>query len=358
MYSFWTVVREMALRAVAAGLFYVGAIKLVNVVANRWKLHNTNHNGKMAFPLIRKARARNVQILIYHRVNDDRDPFFPALPVETFRRQMEYLAENFNFLSLAEAVARLQKRDVPDNGVVITFDDGYRDNYVNAFPILKSLSIPATIFLTTDAIGSGRVIWHDRVFCAFRDTRLTWLAGIGGISRQYRLTTVEEKLLAQREFLQFVRSQKDEERLYWIDWLIKNLQVIDQKTVLGLMLSWDEARAMLRCGINFGSHTVSHPILSKQSVDQAWREIWQSKEELEKQLGVLVVTFAYPNGTAGDFNDTTKGLLREAGYRCAVTTLFGSNAHEQDLFELRRATPWDRELYSFALRLNWFKFAS
>jgi peptidoglycan/xylan/chitin deacetylase (PgdA/CDA1 family) len=341
---------------IAFVLFHSGALKAVNYFVNHFQFTRRGEELGTA-PFVKRRRFGNLQILVYHRVNDDEDPFFPGLPTGIFRRQMEYLAENFTLLALEEAVARLRKQDIPDNAVVVTFDDGYRDNYVNAFPILKSFSVPATVFLTTDAIGSGRVIWHDRVFCAFRDTQSTDLAGIGGISRTYRLTTLEEKLRAQSDFLQFIRGQKDLDRLKWIDWLIENFQVTDRKTMPGLMLSWEEIRTMLRDGISFGSHTVSHPILSRQQEEQVRDEIWKSKQEIEKELGVPTVTFAYPNGNVGDFDETTKALLRDAGYKCAVTTRFGSNGYDQDLFELRRATPWDQAIYGFALRLNWFKFA-
>jgi peptidoglycan/xylan/chitin deacetylase (PgdA/CDA1 family) len=291
-------------------------------------------------------------------VSDDEDATLTALPVDTFRRQMDYLAANFAALSLEEAVARLKRKDLPDNAVVVTFDDGYRDNYSNAFPILKEFSIPATIFLTTGVIGSERVIWHDRVFSAFRETRVPSLIGIGGTSKNYSLTTLDGKLFALREFLRLVFSQKEDERLRWIDWLIDELQVTDRKLVSGLMLSWDEARRMLNDGIAFGSHTVTHPILSRQSREEVWQELWQSKQDIENNLGARVVTFAYPNGNVGDFDESTKDLLREAGYQCAVTTCSGSNDCDQDLFELRRATPWDREIAAFALRFNWFKFAA
>jgi peptidoglycan/xylan/chitin deacetylase (PgdA/CDA1 family) len=324
---------------------------------NRWQWQN-DYGENRKWPLITKRRHANLQILIYHRVNNEEDAMFPALPVATFRRQMEYLAAHLTALSLEEGVGRLRQKDLPDNAVVVTFDDGYRDNYLNAFPILKELSIPATIFLTTGVIGSKSVIWHDRVFSAFRDTRAASLAGVGGTSKIYPLTTLEGKLLAQREFLQFVRSQKDDERLRWIDWLIEKLQVTDRKLVSGLMLSWEEARRMLGDKIAFGSHTVTHPILSRQSKEEIREELWESKQDIESNLGTRVAAFAYPNGNVEDFDESTKEQLREAGYECAVTTCFGSNDCDQDLFELRRATPWDREIYAFALRFNWFKFAS
>jgi peptidoglycan/xylan/chitin deacetylase (PgdA/CDA1 family) len=249
-------------------------------------------------------------------------------------------------------------KDVADNTVVITFDDGYRDNYLNAFPILKDLSIPATIFLATDSIGSQRVLWHDRVFSAFRETRVEVLDDFGNNSQRYPLSTVEEKLLAQGEFLNFLWSLNDQDRLFWIDFLVEKLQVMDRKEVPGLMLSWEEIRIMHENGISFGSHTMTHPILSKLPLDRAREEIQKSKRVIEERLRTPIRTFAYPKGSGDDFDDSTKRLLKEAGYACAVTTKFGANESGQDLFDLRRATPWDQEICAFGLRLNYYKFCS
>jgi peptidoglycan/xylan/chitin deacetylase (PgdA/CDA1 family) len=310
----------------------------------------------MTFPFVKRRRSRNVQILTYHRVNDDHDPFFPATPLHVFEKQMEYLAANFNVCHLDEAVERMRKRDVPDNTVVITFDDGYRDNYLNAFPVLKRLSVPVTIFLATDAIEYGSVLWHDRVFSAFRETRVPFLKEYGRMKNEYSLLTLGEKLLAQKEVLKFLRSLDEAERLIWVDRLIERLSVDNLKERSDLMLTWEEVRIMHRAGVSFGSHTVTHPILSKIPMEKAREEVERSKQLIEERLGAPVQTFAYPNGTAEDFNVATKQMLKEAGYLCAVTTIFGTNKTGQDLFELQRGKPWEEDLPSFALKLNWYEF--
>jgi peptidoglycan/xylan/chitin deacetylase (PgdA/CDA1 family) len=289
-------------------------------------------------------------------VNNEYDPIFPATPVDMFVEQMEYLAENYHALSLEDAVGRLICADVPDNAIVITFDDGYRDNYLNAFPVLRHLSIPATVFLATGAIGSEEVLWHDRVFSAFRETKVSWLNGIINDHRRYPLRNLEEKLSSQQEILRLLWALDDDERLSWIERLILKLEVCDRKERPNLMLNWDEIRIMQQHHIAFGSHTVTHPILSRSSVERIRTEIQSSKETIEKHLNVPVTTFAYPVGRSEDFNENVKMLLREAGYICAVTTIFGANEGGQDPFELKRATPWETYLPAFAAKLNWYKF--
>jgi hypothetical protein len=106
-------------------------------------------------------------------VNDDAHPFFTGTPVVLFRRQMELLRHYFTVLPLEDLAERARRRELPDNGVAITFDDGYRDNYTHAFSVLRELGLPATIFLTTEALDANALLWHDRVFDAFHRTRKT-----------------------------------------------------------------------------------------------------------------------------------------------------------------------------------------
>jgi hypothetical protein len=162
---------------------------------------------------------------------------------------MEYLAGNCTVLSLEEAVSRLTCQDVPENAVVVTFDDGYRDNYLEGFPILKRLSLPATIFLASDAIGSDKCLWHDRVFSAFRRTTRSKLEAFGAGRVACPLNDLEAKLFAQAQVLSFLRTLTEDDRNRWIDQLEAQLKVPDGKVASGLMLSWDEVKMMHRAGI-------------------------------------------------------------------------------------------------------------
>jgi peptidoglycan/xylan/chitin deacetylase (PgdA/CDA1 family) len=353
--AFWRY-KEGVVKLVVSLLFASGIAKLLNGLANRF-VCKRKADDSLQFPFLRRRRTGNLQILIYHRVNDEKDPFFPGVPLRVFQAQMEYLAYNYCTLDLEEAVERLRRRDIPDNAIVITFDDGYRDNYTNAFPVLKSLSLPATVFLAVDAIGSRRVLWHDRVFSAFRETRVSVLKGFDSFN-EYPLNTVAERLLAQEKALNFIRSLDEELRISAINSLIGKLEVPDRKEVAGLMLSWKEVKAMHDGGISFGSHTVTHPILSKLPLERIREEIERARQLIEEKLGARVRTFAYPNGRRSDFNEITKRVLRESGHVCALTTNFGTNECDQDVFELRRATPWDYHVKMFCLRLNYYKLCS
>ena len=325
--------------------------------ASRYQVQ-TSGNGSPRFPFVKRRIEGNVQILVYHRVNDEHDPFFPAVPVRVFAQQMEYVASHRHVCSLDEAVARLKSRDVPDGTVVVTFDDGYCDNYAQAFPILRQHNIPATIFLATNCIGTGNVLWHDRLFSAFRKTNAKILSGFHSEVGVCPIEALDQKLDAMWKVIRVLRRMDDSTRDQWLDSLSNCLNVQDKAVDNALMLSWDQIKVMAHHGILFGAHTANHPILSRLDPQKAREEILSSSHAIESRLGVAPKTFAYPNGLRDDFNGTTKSILQEVGFDCAVTSIFGTNDSRQDLFELRRGQPWEEHLPTFAAKLSWYRMAS
>lgn len=335
----------------------LGGLRIIRLIVNVFEFKRST-NGQLGFPFVKRRRSQSAQILVYHRVNDENDSIFPGVPTRAFAEQMEYVAENYRVCSLAETVERIRSDDVPADLLTITFDDGYRDNYIHAFPILNRLGLPATIFLATDAIDSGRMLWHDRVFYALRATQARSLEQFGENGQTYPLNTTAEKRHALTEVLKFLWSLDDSERCLWVERLTQ--QLVGEKSLNsnGLMLRWADIKVMKEHHIGFGGHTVTHPILSKISVRQIRREIRDSKEIIESKLEMPVKHFAYPVGRREDFTNTVKNELRDAGFECAVSTIFGANDSKRDLFELRRVTPWDSDIDSFALRLSYFRFCS
>ena len=108
------------------------------------------------------------------------------------------------------------------------------------------------------------------------------------------------------------------------------------------------------CGFSVGAHTVTHPILSRLAPARAWEEIQGSKAAIEKAVGETISAFAYPNGGAGDYNDTVMKLVRAAGFSCAVTTRRGLNDTDTPVLELRRGGPWEHHLPTYALKLAYY----
>jgi peptidoglycan/xylan/chitin deacetylase (PgdA/CDA1 family) len=316
-----------------------------------------NVEGYRLFPYIKKRRVRTCQILTYHRVNDENDPFFPGIPTMEFARQMEVLTERFTLCSLNRLIEGIETGDLPEHAVAVTLDDGYRDNYLNAFPVLKRYAVPATIFLATGVIGSRKTLWHDQVFAAFRQTRASKLSSFGPENTTLSLRSLAEKLQSQRQILNYLWSLAAEKRDSTITELCHRLEV--EKTESGLlMLAWEEVSEMSRNGIQFGAHTVNHPILARLRPDQAEQEISDSKRAIEAVLNTAVTSFAYPVGRSVDFTASTKAIVEEAGLSCGLTTIFGDNPPGTDLYEIRRIAPWNEDADSFELRLKYYKFCS
>jgi peptidoglycan/xylan/chitin deacetylase (PgdA/CDA1 family) len=118
------------------------------------------------------------------------------------------------------------------------------------------------------------------------------------------------------------------------------------------MLSWNQVKEMSQAGIAFGSHTCTHPILSREDDAELRRELIESKKEIEVQIGKNVALIAYPNGQRGDFSTQVMEETEKAGYKCAFTAILGSNGKTGNLYSLKRGQPWQSDPGLF--RLSFF----
>ncbi len=311
--------------------------------------------GRYLLPLQRR-NSPSCQILLFHRVNDDRDPFLPSTPVNEFRRQMEYIARNFAVVTLDDiAEGRLGTGN--KHSVAITFDDGYRDNFTSAFPVLKELGIPTTIFLATGYIGTGVMPWYDQVCLAFKLTARARLEGDSLGWPAGSLASREQRVALLDRTLPWLRQMDDDARRKTLPALFHALGVPSSLTLPNYMLNWDEVRQMRAQKIMFGAHTVTHPVLSRVTAARLREEICESKKTVEQKLQTEIRHFAYPFGRPTDYSEEAKRCLREHGFRTAVTTEFGFNSPGDDLLALKRFTPWANDQASFVLQMDWYRFA-
>jgi len=349
--------RSRVLRSAARLCARAGVLGPLHALANRFEPRGT----RGGFPLIRRRHRRSVQILLYHRVQPQPDPFLPAVPLRDFERQMECLARRFRVIPLEQALRGVEARDVPDSAVVLTFDDGYRDNFDHAFPVLRSLGLPATIFLTTGLVGTSCLLWHDRVFRAFALTSERSLGPFGEPPATYDLEGPGARETARDRILEYLKTLHPVEREKRIDDLVARLSVGDAAPDERLLLNWDEVQEMHRTGFSFGSHTVTHPVLSRIPPDEARVELVESRRAIEQRLGTPCLAFAYPNGRSADYTPAIKALARDAGYRYGLTTVFGAHpargaAGCGDPFEIRRMGVGERDPDLFVAKMSLYKF--
>jgi peptidoglycan/xylan/chitin deacetylase (PgdA/CDA1 family) len=298
--------------------------------------------------------AAGFPILTFHRVNDDHDPFFPAVPTPVFEERMAYIARHYLVLTVEELVERMQRGAAPRNALAITFDDGYRDTLTHAAPVLARHGLRATIFLATGYIGTPEPPWFDRVAQAFKLARAAEIALGGSV---LPLRSEADRLRAWRLALDWLKGLPDEERRRSADGLVAALRPRTPDRPRRVMLTWEEVEALRGLGFSVGAHTVTHPILSRMAPAAAREEIRGSRAAIENALGIPVRAFAYPNGGPGDYNQAVTALVAEAGFTCAATTRRGLNNSRTPVLELRRGGPWEEHLPTYALKLAYYRLA-
>jgi peptidoglycan/xylan/chitin deacetylase (PgdA/CDA1 family) len=272
-------------------------------------------------------------IFTYHRVLERPDPLLPdEADAAVFDRQTEWIARYCHVLPVCEAVRMLREGSLPPRAACITFDDGYANNHDVAMPILLRRGLPATVFVTVDAVERG-VMWNDLVIEAVRlraSRANAAVPEIGAVLEKLKYLPLEDRWNAAAELYREAGGRSPPR----------------------LMMTPEMVRAMARAGFEIGAHTVNHPILKRQPPEEARREIELSHSWLTELLGVPPVSFAYPNGRPGrDFDQTHARMVQEAGFESAVSTEWGCASTRSNLFALPRLVLWDRTATRFWARL-------
>ncbi len=293
-----------------------------------------------------------LSVLIFHRVTPQPDPLFPdEVDAARFDALLRWIGGWFRVLPLDEAVAALAERRLPPRALAISFDDGYADNHDVALPLLQRHGMPATFFIATGFLDGGRM-WNDTVVEAVRAAPgdaidLTPL-GLDGVGR-VELGSLAARRAAIARLLPAIKYLGHAHRLEVVGQLAA---IAGAQLPQDLMMTSGQVRALRRAGMQIGAHTRSHPILAKLDAALARDEIAASRDALQALLDEPVTLFAYPNGKPGrDFSDETVGIVRELGFRAAVTTAAGAAGAGADLLRIPRFTPWDRTRWRFGLRL-------
>jgi peptidoglycan/xylan/chitin deacetylase (PgdA/CDA1 family) len=327
---------------------------LIRALASAWYHAGLSRPVSLAAGYARRAPA--YLVLVYHRVNDEGDPFLPSVPTGVFDAHMAFVARTYRVLPVEQLAERAGRGVLPRNALAITFDDGYRDNLTHAAPVLARYGLPATIFLATGFIGTGEVPWFDRLAMALKTAVVPEVVAPWG--DRLALSDWPARLRALQGMLSYLKRLADDERQRGLDAVLEQLGGPDRRATKDLMLTWDDVHALGGLGFSIGAHTVNHPILSRVPVERAWTEIQGSRTMIQGACGRLPAVFAYPNGGPEDYTEIVKHLVREAGFACAVTTRFGVNTARTSPWELRRGGPWEHHLPTFALKLARYRLLS
>ncbi len=271
---------------------------------------------------LRSAKAQRVaRILTYHGIGDD------EISAELFDWQLSFLKNEFELLPLHEVVRRQQAGAVTGCEVAITFDDGVRNHFTHAYPILRQHRAPATFFVCPGLIESGRWIWS-----------LDFRARLGMLSQEERHSLrLEigagddelETLVERAKRLDFVGRSRAEA---WVRERTREFSPSAQQVERCAPMSWTDIASLDPAFVTIGSHTLSHPILSSLSFEEQHTEIAGSRRLLEQRLGRVVDLFCYPNG---DFDAQSDAIVRD-NYTAALTSEAAALSAEDDLFLLPR----------------------
>ena len=289
-----------------------------------------------------------------------------------------FCRRTYRVVGLRELIRGFQSGGVPASAVVLTFDDGYADNLLNAKPLLEEADVPATVFVTAGQVGSGREFWWDELErlllqpgalpdpFGFRtgDQEHRW--NLGGAAnygegeyardRTWHVAKPEDSNIRQtiyRSTCELVRPLSSEARRTVMD----SFPVNSKPRPSHRALSAAEVARLADGGlVEVGAHTVTHPVLSQLAVEQQQLEIRQSKGALEEMVGRPVTSFSYPYGSRSHYSADTVRLVREAGFQCACSNFEGRVRKGADPYQLPRFLVRDLDGDAFARQLRaWFR---
>jgi peptidoglycan/xylan/chitin deacetylase (PgdA/CDA1 family) len=297
--------------------------------------------------------SRKPLILTYHRVVTDPESCCsqPGMTVsgEIFKKQLRYIDKSMTVVSLEQLVDSIETGRIV-RCCVLTFDDGWLDVYQNAFPVMRALKIPATIFLATGFVGTDSNYWPERLTAS--------VAILGSCSRDlYNELTIRCKPAAEMlmtalkcpnpdlltgtldRIIELLKYIPDEDRAGFIEAIEKAAVRQDAGTTRSRsILNWQEIAEMSEHDITYGAHTVNHVILTEVPESVAMQEIQESKSAIESRTGLTCNLFSYPNG---DWDPEVRDIVEKCGYRAGVTTERTAITASCDLFTLGRVNVHD-----------------
>ena len=319
-------------------------------------------------------------ILLYHRVTElPLDPQLLSVTPDHFGEHLEILRKSFNPISLRQLVDGLRRGRLPARAVVVTFDDGYVDNLVNAKPLLRRHDVPATVFIATGYLDGDREFWWDeveRLLLHGRTLPEVLCLNIDGHNFRWDLGQASHPIdgwLEQNRAWNVTNLGEEvgpRQRLYAsLCELLRPLTDEARQSALDAIRGWAGEPAAARSShralrpdevaqltegseVEAGAHTVTHPVLSALPVEAQRLEIVRSKARLEEILNVEVTSFSYPYGTYADYSAATVDAVKAAGFACACSNFSDLADRRTSHFELPRVLirDWDGDTVTRHLR--------
>jgi len=289
---------------------------------------------------------------LFHRVSPERDPLWDPMNTELFEKCIKYISKKFKVV-LAEELYLQGKIDSKVKYATIMFDDGYKDNFEYALPILEKHNCKASFYVVTDCINENTPTWTYIIDYLFHHTKQ-----VIKIDNQIlkNLEAFHDADLSTKELrIKFIKKLKPE--LKKTDHKIRNRvieyfqKVYNDVQIPKMMMNWDDLKIMMNKGHYIGSHTVTHPALSTiSSIEVLKYELGASKNEIAEKLGHESLTISYP---VGSHNDQVMEISQKLGYKIGLAVKQNiSNPEEHSLFDIPRIELYNESWFKTKLRIN------
>ena len=293
------------------------------------------------YRFVRTAKNDCLLVLNYHRLYEQslRTQFDVNVfehSADVFEQHLKFIKSNFTVVSENDVLQMVTSHKINDRCALVTFDDGYIDNYTVAYPLLKTYDIPAVFFIPTESINERRIGWWDIVSYVIK---LSSRNVIFLHNKKFSITTLYEQQQAIDYSLSFIKRTPFEESRFFVHDLARECEVVLPAHELqsSQLMQWKHIVEMSKNGIAIGSHTHSHRVLAGLDSGQQMDELRVSKEILEKRLGHAVHSLSYPVGGYAHFSRTTQEIAERVGYTLAFSYNTGFNkSFISDRFDIKR----------------------
>lgn len=298
------------------------------------------------------------RVLLYHRVcNYETDPQLLCVSPENFDAQIKYLVENFNVLTVEQFSRYYDNSEkIPINSILLTFDDGYADNFEVALPILEKYSVQALFYICTGNINSDREFWWDEIerhillndkFPKYFELKVN--GKIFSCSND-----INERVNVYQLLLPELRSMNVDQRSKAI-LILANLTGNCLPRQTHRSMNWQELKAMNKSGSAIiGAHTVHHPSLAELSIEEQESEILYSRQELREKLEVEIQYFSYPFGTKQDYSKSTIEICKKAGFKLVASNFPYIANRKSNRYAFPRFLIRDWDVNNFVKEINSF----
>lgn len=287
------------------------------------------------------GRWKGLVVFNYHRIGDPTasllDRGLLSASQEQFDQQVRFLKKNYDVIGVDDLSSALN--DPAARSVMISFDDGYRDNYELAFPVLQQHHARALFFITSGFLDEKPVAWWDEISWMIRSTGQQQLCWPELFSNSLSLHDEPAVDRAIYEVLLKFKATPEDQTVAFLERLgeLTGTGRCPASLSTSLWMTWDMVCEMNVAGMDIGGHTVHHPVLANCDVERQRTEIEQSKSRIEAELLHPITAFSYPVGQPDSFTEETKSLLQQAGYQWGFSFYGGYCPVGQfDPFDLKR----------------------